>query len=103
MTNTTKFPLIAAAAALLALAQPAAAETPLGGASHAPAGATQRVSVTGKSSTVVSEELTRVARQVCTAALKSSRHPNYASCVTETLGQARADYAALRTAAANAE
>lgn len=95
-TNITKFPMIAAAAAaLLALAQPAAAETLLGGAS-------QRVSVTGKPSAVVSEELTRAARRVCTVALKSSRHPNYASCVTETLGQARADYAALRSAAASA-
>ncbi|KSB88397.1 hypothetical protein AS593_22735 [Caulobacter vibrioides] len=98
----TKLPLIAAAAALMALAQPAAAETLLGGSPHAPAGASQRVSVTGKSSSVVSDELTRAARQVCSAALKSSRHPNYASCVTETLGKARADYAALRSAAANA-
>jgi len=98
-TNMTKFPLIAAAAAaLLALAQPAAAEVPLAAATHA----SQRVSVTGKSSTVVSEELTRAARQVCSAALKGSRHPNYASCVAETLGQARADYAALRSAAASA-
>ncbi|PXA93630.1 hypothetical protein DMC18_08510 [Caulobacter sp. D5] len=102
-TNMTKFPLIAAAAAaLLALAQPAAAEVPLTAATHAAAGASQRISVTGKSSTVVSEELTRAARQVCSAALKGSRHPNYASCVTETLGQARADYAALRSAAASA-
>ncbi|PLR22356.1 hypothetical protein SGCZBJ_18630 [Caulobacter zeae] len=92
----TKLPLITAAAfALLAAAQPVAAETLLSGAS-------QRVSVTGKPSAVVSDELTRAARQVCVKALKSSRHPNYASCVTETLGQARADYAALRSAAANA-
>ncbi|AYV44787.1 hypothetical protein CFHF_23200 [Caulobacter flavus] len=91
----TKLSLITAAAALLAVAQPVAAETLLGGAS-------QRVSVTGKSSDAVSQELTRAARQVCGKALKSSRHPNYASCVTETLGQARADYAALRSAAASA-
>lgn len=98
----TKLSLIAAAVALLAAAQPVAAETLLGGSSHAPAGSSQRVSVTGKTASVVSDELTRAARQVCSAALKSSRHPNYASCVTETLGKARADYAALRSASANA-
>jgi hypothetical protein len=89
----TKLPLIAASAALLALAGSVAA--------HA-APATQTVSVTGKTASTVSAELLAAARQVCGATLKHGpRNPNYASCVAETLGQARADYAALRSAAAN--
>ncbi|MBI1682186.1 hypothetical protein [Caulobacter hibisci] len=93
-----KFTLPAASivsVALLALVQPAAAHMVSG-----PSAASLRVSVTGKPAAAVSEELTHAARQVCGKSLKGgARHPNYASCVTETLGQARADYAALRTAA----
>ena len=85
-----KLSLVAASAALLALAQPVSAQT-----LHE----TQRVPVTGKPASVVAVDLTRAAKKVCDAALRGGRRNlDYGSCVTETLGQARADYAALRAA-----